>query len=151
MSRITISFLFLCIALGTTSCASGPPEMIQVNDLLVEYRIGGEFGAIYHHVPSLQVAIDGLAIKRSPSQGTMATLQLDANAFDDLNRKIADAQFPTLQPVYGCPGCADGPAYTIEVHLGDHRYEVSIDGEGGGHYPDALQTLLVTLQELAQP
>lgn len=150
MTRLTYSFLSLCIALGTTSCASNPPATIEVKDLLVEYRVEGEFGSIYHHVPSLQIGTDGMAIKRSPSQGTMTIVQLDAATLDDLKRKLGDAQFPTLQRVYGCPGCADGPAYAIDAAIDDQRYEVGIDGEGRD-YPDTLQTLFLTLQALAQP
>ena len=153
MKRLTISFLSLYIALGATSCASRPPEMemIEAKDLLVEYRLGGEFGLIYHHVPSLQVAIDGMAIKRFPSEGTMTTVQLDATALDVLNRKISDAQFATLQPVYTSGSSYDQPVYDITVQIDQRRYDVSIDSDPDVMYPDGLRTLLTTLQDLAQP
>lgn len=153
MKRLTCSFLSLCIALGATSCASSPPEMMEVKDVLVEYRLAGGFSGT-SDAAALEVTTDGIATKFSKRQFTVTatrTVQLDAAALDDLIRKISDAQFPTLQRSYGCGGCVDQLVWLVIAQVDQAYYAVSIDDDPDVSYPDNLHALLTTLQELAKP
>jgi hypothetical protein len=154
MKLLTNSFLSLCIAacIAMAGCATSSPR-----DVLVEYYAAGwwaseswgpGFAGFRSEVPKVTVTRDGLVWTELSRTWGPVVVALDTAAFDDLQRKIADAQFPALQESYGCPGCADGPVYVVEAEIEDQHYEVRIDGRGH-QYPGTLQTLFVTLQDLA--
>lgn len=145
-------WLYIAACIAMAGCASSTPR-----DVLVEYysaswwaaeRWGPGCAGFHSEFPKVTVTPDGLVWTELSRPWGPVVVALDAAAFDDLKRKIADAQFPTLQESYGCPGCADGSVYVVEAEIEDQHYEVAIDGRGH-QYPDTLQTLFVTLQDLA--
>jgi hypothetical protein len=138
MSRIALPVvLSFAFAAG---CASHADE-------LVDYRVtGGVTGG--GDGTSLQLNTDGVGTRTSKAGGT-TTVTLDATALADLNGKITAAQFATLQPSYGCHGCADQLVYRVAVQLDGRRYEVTVDA--GETVPDGLHALLTTLVRLAPP
>jgi hypothetical protein len=131
----------LCVALGAASGCSG-------SDALVDYGITGGLDGKGNGT-SLHVTSDGLATRTSRDGGTQ-TVQLDATTVADLNQKIADAQFPSLQPVYGCPGCADEYVYEVTVEVNGFTYAARVD-QFASPVPESLQTLLTTLGQIAAP
>lgn len=139
MSRIATPIAIACFALAV-GCASHTDE-------LLDYRVTGGLAGSGDGT-SLQLHTDGTGTRTSRAGGTV-TVALDAIALADLRRKIAAAQFPTLQPIYGCDGCADQFVYQVAVQLDAGRHEVSVDFDAA--VPDGLQALLATLQQLAPP
>ena len=139
MSRIAIPVIVLSFALAVGCTSHG--------DELVDYRVSGGLTGNGDGT-SLQLNTAGVGTRTSRAGGT-ATVTLDATALADLNSKITAAQFSTLQPSYGCNGCADQLVYEVAVQLDGRRYEVSADS--GIDVPGGLQALLATLTQLAPP
>lgn len=140
MSRVT-SILPLCFAIAT-GCSSQPTE-------LVDYRVtGGLAGG--GDGPSLTLDSRGSGT-RTTSNGDTVPVHLGAAALADLNARIRDAQFATLQPSYGCHGCNDQYVYEIAVQSDGRHYEVSVDKDSTVVYPDGLRALIATLTQLAPP
>lgn len=139
MSRIAVSVVALSFAFAV-GCASHADE-------LVDYRVLGGLAGNGDGT-SLQLNTDGIGTRTSRAGGTMS-VTLDATALADLNSKITAAQFATLQPSYGCHGCADQLVYQVAVQLDGRRYEVSVDS--GEVVPGGLQALLTALTQLAPP
>jgi hypothetical protein len=131
----------LCVALGAATGCSG-------SDPLVDYSVTGGFGGNGDGT-SLHVTSAGMATRTSRDGGTQ-TVQLDATTVADLNQKIASAQFPGLQPVYGCPGCADEYVYEVTVEIDGTTYAAKVD-QFASPVPESLQTLLTTLGQIAAP
>ena len=131
----------LCVALGAASGCSG-------SDALVDYGVTGGLDG-QGNGTSLHVTSDGVATRTSRDGGTQ-TVQLAATTVADLKQKIASAQFPGLQPVYGCPGCADEYVYEVTVEVNGFTYATRVD-QFASPVPDSLQTLLTTLGQIAAP
>jgi hypothetical protein len=129
------------VALGAAIGCSG-------SDTLVDYGVTGGFDG-HGNGTSLHVTSDGMATRTSRAGGTQ-TIQLDATTVADLNQKIANAQFPSLQPVYGCPGCADEYVYEVTVEVNGYTYVARVD-QLASMVPESLQTLLTTLGQIAAP
>jgi len=135
------SLVPLCVALGAaTGCSASDP--------LVDYSVTGGFDGNGNGT-SLHVTSDGRATRTSRAGGTQ-TVQLDATTVADLNQKIANAQFPSLQPVYGCPSCADEYVYEVTVEVNGDTYVARVD-QSASTVPENLQTLLTTLGQIAAP
>ena len=133
----------LCVALGAAAgCSSSS------SDPLVDYKVTGGFSADGNGT-SLHVTSAGMATRTSRAGGTQ-TVQLDATTLADLNQKIADAQFPGLQPTYGCPSCADEYVYEVTVQVDGNTYAAKVD-QFASPVPEGLQTLLTTLGQIAAP
>lgn len=132
----------LCVALGAAAGCSGSAA-------LVDYSVSGGFGGNGDGT-SLHVTSAGMATRTSLQGGTQ-TVQLDAITFADLKQKIADAQFPSLQPLYACPGCADEYVYEVMAQVDGNPYATKVEGLASAVYPESLQTLLTTLGQIADP
>lgn len=131
----------LCVTLGAAAGCSG-------SDALVDYSVTGGLTGNGNGT-SLHVTSTGMATRTSREGGTQ-TVQLDATTFGDLKRRIADAQFPSLQPTYGCPGCADGYVYEVTVEVDGSTYAAKVD-QFASTVPESLQTLITTLGQIAAP
>jgi hypothetical protein len=149
MSRVAHSLIPLRIPLGiplgialgaAAGCASSSDE-------LIDYRVTGGFSGRGDGT-SLQLRTDGTGT-RTTTAGTQPVV-LDRAALTALNRQIADAQFPSLQPSYGCHGCVDQLVFELAVQVNGHRYEVR-DDQGNTSSPESLRALLSTLQQIAPP
>ena len=136
MSRFAFSMLPMCLALGA-GCSSQPGE-------LVDYQVTG---GLTGHGDGSSLTLDTRGVGTRTTTSGAIPVQLDPAALSDLNAKIRDAQFATLQPTYGCNGCTDGFVYDIAVQSGGRHYEVSFDESSA--YPGGLRTLLATLKQLA--
>jgi hypothetical protein len=95
---------------------------------------------------ALHIEPDG-AVTRQRVDGLPETLQLDAAMVDDLHAKIIGAKFSTLEPKYGCGGCADHPDYQIAVVLGDSAFVVQADTSA--RFPEGLSALIDKLEEIS--
>lgn len=131
----------LCVALGAATGCSGPQA-------LVDYSVTGGFDGNGNGT-SLHVTYTGMATRTSRAGGTQ-TVQLDASTFADLKQKIADAQFPSLQPLYACSGCADEYTYEVTVQVDGNAYAARVE-EFASTVPESLQILLTTLGQIADP
>jgi hypothetical protein len=138
MSRLAFSILVVCCALGA-GCASQPGT-------LVDYQVTGGFAGNGDGT-SLVLDTSGIGTRTTTSGAT--PVHLEPAQLADLNAKIRDARFATLQPTYGCNGCTDGFVYDIAVQSSGRHYEVSFDESSA--YPDGLRALLATLKQLAPP
>jgi len=138
MSRLAFSILVACAALAA-GCSSKPAE-------LIDYQVTGGFAGNGDGT-SLTLDTNGIGTRTTTSGAT--PVRLDPAALADLNAKIRDAEFATLQPTYGCNGCNDGFVYEIAVQSSGRHYEVSFDESAT--YPDGLRALLATLKRLAPP
>jgi hypothetical protein len=87
-------------------------------------------------------------VTRTIAPGPIDTAMLDSAALDDLARKIDDAQFSTLEPMYGCGGCTDDAVYTITVRIDGAPYTVRADS--GSDFPDRLRPLIDTLRDISE-
>lgn len=144
MSRIAFSIFPLCLA-GLALVAGCSSQ----TGVLVDYQVtGGLTGR--GDGTSLTVDTSGVGTRTSAHDGPIA-LQLDPAALADLNAKIRDAQFATLQPSYGCNGCNDQFVYKIAAQSNGQRYEVSVDQNDSLTYPEGLHALVTTLKQLAPP
>jgi hypothetical protein len=132
----------LCVALGTTAGCSG-------SEPLVDYGTAGGLAGNGNGT-SLHVTSDGMATRTSRTGGTQ-TVQLDATTFADLKQTIAAAQFPGLQPTYGCLSCADAYVYEVTVQVDGNTYATRTDGLENAASPESLKTLLLTLDQIANP
>jgi hypothetical protein len=143
LSGLTMStrerFLLFCSValLAFVGCANSL-------DGSIDYELGGGFSGIR---TDLHVEPDGAFTVSRHNDGT-ETGQLDAAALDDLQRKVDEAQFPTLEAEYGCGGCTDDLVHTISVHVEGSKYLTRADD--GASYPERLRPLIETLKGLAQ-
>lgn len=139
MSRVTSSILPLCFAIAA-GCSSQPTD-------LIDYQVTGGLAG---NGDGTSLTLDSRGIgTRTTSNGDTVPVHLGAAALDDLNAKIHDAQFATLQPSYGCHGCNDQYVYQIAVLSDGRHYEVSVDKDSSVVYPDGLRALIATLTQLA--
>ena len=74
-------------------------------------------------------------------------LNFDAAVVVDLQRKIADADFPELRSEYLCASCADQYHHVVTVNVDGRYYTVSADDSAG---PEKLSVLIDTLRVLTQ-
>ena len=79
-----------------------------------------------------EIAIDGAQVVATLSaRGELAPLEnrgrLAGKAQGQIDDLALDLAYRELQPVYGCPGCADGGISIVELRVGDdvsaHMYE----------------------------
>jgi hypothetical protein len=102
---------------------------------------------------ALHIETDGTVTRTvthivSPTEkpSTTETATLDRATLDDLARKIDDAQFSTLEPMYGCGGCVDHSVHTITVRIDGAPYMVQADKD----YPDRLQPVIDALRDISE-
>jgi hypothetical protein len=95
---------------------------------------------------ALHIELDGTATRSTESGGSQ-TATLDAATLDDLDRKIVDAQFPSLAPVYSC-NCADSFIYNVSVQLDGSTHTIAADSLAA--LPDRLDAVIDTLQDIYQ-
>jgi hypothetical protein len=136
------------IALGGLGSCAGTP------DGFVDYQLTGGLAGVH---ASVHIDRDG-EVTRTKLDGNKETSRLDPTALSDLERKVEMAEFPTLEPIYGCGGCVDDFVHTISVDLDDrsrdrlHRglgsYTVKTDGSAP--YPERLRPLIETLSTMSQ-
>lgn len=90
---------------------------------------------------SLHVEPGGKATRIKTNGSTVIT-QLDPAMLAELQRKVDDARFPTLEAAYSC-NCADDFLHTISAHVDGTEYTVMVDDSAV--YPDRLRPLIDTL------
>jgi len=95
---------------------------------------------------SLTVDRDGAAVLAS-HRDQSKTLSFDATVVADLQRKIADADFPQLRSEYLCSSCVDVYRHVITASAAGRYYTVTVD-DGAG--PEKLTPLIDTLRILTQ-
>lgn len=113
-------------------------------DGTTDYEISGGFGGVH---ASIHVDPSG-AMTRVKPDGTKVTSQLTREEFGALQLKIAQADFPTLEPTYGCGGCADDFVHAISVHVGGGFFSVTADDSAS--YPERLRPVIDTLSMMSQ-
>lgn len=141
LAMMTIrQFLPLCgfVLVSAAACASNS----DTGNAIIDYQLSSWSGVLSAHISD-----DG-AFTRTKLDGSTVTGSLGPAAVDDLQSKVNEAQFPTLEDKYGCGGCADQPVHRITVHLDDNEYTVRAD-DGSG-YPARLQPLIDELHALVQ-
>jgi hypothetical protein len=111
------------------------------DDRTIDYELTGGFAGVH---ASVHVDPDG-ELTRIKQDGSTVTGQLDAAALADLQGKVDQAQFASLEPMYDC-NCADDLLHTITVHVDGARYTVAVDGTAA--YPDRLKPLIDTLEAM---
>jgi hypothetical protein len=131
---LLFSGLALVTITGCTDNFDGP----------IDYQLGGGFSGMH---TSVHIEPDG-KVTRTQRDGSVDTTQLDAVALGDLQGKVDQAQFPTLEPMYGCGGCADDIVHTISVRVDGSSYTVQADGSAD--YPDRLRPLIDALSTMAR-
>lgn len=94
---------------------------------------------------ALHIEPDG-TVTRTRIQQPTETATLDPATLDDVARKIEQAGFPTLEPMYGCGGCVDDPVYTITVQVDGASYTVQADRD----FPDRLRPVIDTLRSISE-
>ena len=131
---LLFSILALAAITGCTHNSDGP----------IDYQLGGGFSGVR---TTVHIEPDG-KVTRTKQNGSVDTTQLDAAALGDLQGKVGEAQFPTLEPMYGCGGCADDVVHTISVRVDGSSYTVQADGSAD--YPDRLRPLIDALSTMAK-
>ena len=109
----------------------------------IDYEVTGGFtgtgdGTVLH------IELDGTTVRSRPSGGT-ETVTLDAVTLGDLRRKIGEAQFPSLAPIYHCQ-CADDYVHNVSVDLDGTTYAVSADTMAP--IPDRLKSVIDALKHI---
>jgi len=138
MKTIQLFLVFCGFAFfAFAGCASGV-------DGTIDYQLSGGFSGIH---TSVHIDPDG-AMTRTMQDGSKRTGQLDAATLDDLDHKIDQAGFSTLDREYGCLGCADDLVHVISVHVDGSQYTVKADDSA--NYPDRLRPLIETLRALVE-
>jgi hypothetical protein len=79
----------------------------------------------YAHA-TVHIESDGTMDRRFPN-GKETHSQLDRAELRELQRKIDEADVPSLDRRYGCYGCADGLTQVITVQLHGDTYETDTD------------------------
>jgi hypothetical protein len=120
--------------LAASGCAGG-------GDGPIDYQLSGGFIGIHANV---HIDPDG-KLTGVKQNGTAVNGQLDAAALADLQNKVDQAQFATLEPMYDC-NCADDLLHTITVKVDGTEYTVKVDGTSD--YPDRLKPLIDTLEDM---
>lgn len=95
--------------------------------------------------PSIHIDPDGQAVW-TKADGSVTEFQLDADALADLHRKVEDAMFNTLEPIYGCGGCADDAVHEVTVQ--EHGLSYAVQADTRAAYPERLRPVLETLKSL---
>ena len=133
------SFLFCggLAFLTVAGCADGKNGAI-------DYQLTGGFVGLH---ASVHIDPDG-KLSGTKEGGSAVTGQLDAAALADVQNKVDQAQFATLEPMYEC-SCADDLLHTITVDVDGTEYTVKADGTAD--YPDRLKPLINTLQRMVEP
>ena len=111
------------------------------DDRTIDYELTGGFAGVH---ASVHIDPDG-KLTRIKQNGRTETGQLDAAALADLQGKVDQAQFASLEPMYDC-NCADDVLHTITVKVDGARYTVAADGTAA--YPDRLKPLIDTLEAM---
>ena len=109
----------------------------------IDYQLSGGLAGVH---ASLHITPDG-KLTRTKLDGSTETSQLDATALADLQNKVDEAQFATLETSYGC-GCSDDFHHTITVHVDGMQYTVKTDSSAT--YPDRLKPLIDALKTMVQ-
>jgi len=142
-SHMTIQMLlassFLAGVIG--GCASRTDATL---DALVDYQL---LGSEATQRTTMHIEPDG-TVTRTNAPGPAETATLDPATLDDVARKIDDANFPTLEAMYGCGGCADDAVYTISVKIDRTAYTVQADSTA--NLPDRLRPVIDTLHDISE-
>jgi hypothetical protein len=135
MTRLSVlaSSFFFC-AVGACSDGSGNVDGI------IDYDVTG---GISGTTAEVHVEGDGTVTVRR-YDNTTDTNVLAPSLFDDLKQQVEAAQFPTLEPKYGCGGCADDVVHTISVDIDGRTYTVQADDSAD--HPERLKTLIGSVQ-----
>jgi hypothetical protein len=113
-------------------------------DGTTDYELSGGFGGAHS---SVHIDPSG-AMTRIKPDGTKVSSQLTQEEFDALQLEIVQADFPMLEPTYGCGGCADDFVHTISVHVGGGFYSVTADDSAT--YPERLRPVIETLSTMSR-
>ena len=132
LRRLLVSCGLVVLAGG--GCADG-------KDGAIDYQLTGGFVGLH---ASVHIDPDG-KLSGTKQDGRAVTGQLDTAALADVQGKVDQAQFSTLQPMYNC-NCADDLLHTITVDVDGTQYTVKADGTAD--YPDRLKPLIDTLEDM---
>jgi hypothetical protein len=129
-------FLVPCAlaVLAGGGCADSEPGAI-------DYELTGGFTGVHANV---HIDPDG-KFSGTKEDRTTVNGQLDAAELADLQNKVDQAQFATLEPMYECD-CADDFLHTITVDIDGTEYTVKADGTAD--YPARLKPVIDTLKQL---
>jgi hypothetical protein len=140
--------LLSSVALGGLGSCAGTPDGI------IDYELTGGFAGVHL---SVHIDRDG-EMMRTKFDRTTETRRLDPAVLSDLLDKVEIAEFPTLEAVYGCGGCADDFVHTISVQLDGrsrervrhHGASYTVTTDGSANYPERLRPLIDTLSTMVQ-
>jgi hypothetical protein len=123
--------------LGAIAGCTDDPE--DNPDGSIDYALDGGLAG---PVATIHIAPSGKTTRTTPD-GAKETATLAAAVVDDLERKVTEADFPTLDPMYGCNGCTDDSVHKISVQLGGISYAVTADDHAS--YPERLRPVIDVL------
>ncbi|MDG1889924.1 MAG: beta-propeller domain-containing protein [Verrucomicrobiota bacterium] len=142
---------------------AGEPELIvlreKLSNNLGRYRVepkpvpitridyGTSFGFCEGYcIKELAADAQGIAMVGASRQENIpnieSSLKITETEWGDLLKRAEAANIETMDPVIGCPDCADGGSAWIRVWRGEKEYQVTFEY---GHPPDAIAELVAQL------
>jgi hypothetical protein len=145
--------LILLALLFNTACADDATAPAAGGSSVVRVRSQTSFGfcAGYCTTEMLVDSLQARLISRSfdaeryPTRTVTQTITLQD--WRQLTAAIDTARFSRLDPVYGCPDCADGGAELVELEWGSQRRQVSFEY---GKPPAPMQALRDQIWQLRE-